>query len=231
MLRRFPRAALAASFPRLLPTSCAVCGLAPGPLCAACEDDYFPAERPRCAVCAIALHGPDPVCGRCLASPPHFHRTTALGDYAPPVDGMVTALKFGARLDLAAFFGGLLARRLAGDADARVLAVPLAFERMSERGFNQSLQIARAFARASGRPLAGEVVQRVRHTPPQQSLALDARRRSIRGAFAARGRLDGASLIVVDDVMTSGSTMDELARVLVAAGAMHVHALVVARTP
>src|SRR5512145_2046254 len=215
---------------RLVRPACVVCALAPGPVCARCEVDYFPRRR-RCLVCAIALDGEVPVCGRCAASPPHFDRATALADYRPPVDGMVTALKFGARLDLAAVFGGLLARRADADRDALVVPVPLAFERMSERGFNQSLQIARAYCRASGRELAADLVRRVRHTPPQQSLALEARRRNIRGAFVASRPLGGASVIVIDDVMTSGSTIDELARVLRAAGAARVHALVVARTP
>lgn len=231
MSRRASTPTLRTLLAHMLRPACAVCALAPGPVCAGCREDYFPVGRRRCAVCAIPLHGADAACGRCLASPPGFHRTTALADYAPPVDGMVTALKFGARLDLAAVFGELLAERVDDAADAVVIPVPLAFERMSERGFNQSLQIARAFCRASGRRLATHLVRRVRHTPPQQALALDERRRNIRGAFEAMSRADDASVMVVDDVMTSGSTIDELARVLRAAGAVRVHALVVARTP
>jgi ComF family protein len=144
---------------------------------------------------------------------------------------MVMALKFRARLELASAFGGLLARRAAVTREALVIPVPLAFERMSERGFNQSLQIARAFCRCSGARLAAEAVRRVRHSPPQQTLALDERRRNIRGAFEIAGDVRGCDALVIDDVMTSGSTMDEIARLLVSAGVMHVHALVVARTP
>jgi ComF family protein len=208
-----------------------VCGLAPGPICAACEADYFPPGRARCEVCAIALEGAARVCGRCIATPPNFHGTTALGDYAPPVDGMVTALKFGARLELASAFGELLAARLAPPGDALVVAVPLAFERMAERGFNQSLQIARAFCRVAGARLAADLLRRVRHAPPQQSLALQERRRNIRGAYQVTGDARDREVFVVDDVMTSGSTIDEIARVLVAAGAVRVRAAVVARTP
>jgi len=218
-------------FNRLFRPACAACSLAPGPICADCEADFFPAGRRRCDVCAIRLHASARVCGRCLASPPGFHRTTALADYAPPVDSMVTALKFRARLELASAFGGLLAQRVAVTAAALVVPVPLAFERMSERGFNQSLQIARAFCRASGARLGADVVRRIRHSPPQQTLALDERRRNIRGAFEMAGDVRGRDVLVVDDVMTSGSTMDEIARLLVSAGAEHVHALVVARTP
>jgi ComF family protein len=217
--------------PRFLRPSCAVCSLAPGPVCAECEADFFPASLPRCVVCAIPVHGKDVVCGRCLASPPHFVRTTALADYAPPVDGMVTALKFGARLDLASVFGRLLARRSSVDEDALVVPVPLAFERLSERGYNQSMQVARAFCDWTGARLGLDIVQRIRHTPSQQALALEDRRHNVRGAFIASGSVAGRTVLVVDDVMTSGSTMDEIARVLVAAGAARVRALVVARTP
>jgi ComF family protein len=218
--------------PRFFRPSCAVCSLAPGPVCSECEADFFPASLPRCGVCAIPVHGKDVVCGRCLASPPHFVRATALADYAPPVNGMVTALKFGARLDLANLFGRLLARRTGADAaaGALVVPVPLAFERLSERGYNQSMHIARAYCASTGARLGSDVVRRIRHTPPQQALALEDRRRNVRGAFGTAGNVAGRTVLVVDDVMTSGSTMDEIARVLVAAGAARVHALVVART-
>jgi ComF family protein len=211
--------------------ACAVCALAPGPVCTACEDDFFPASRPRCAVCAIGMAGVDAVCGRCVTTPPAFARAVALGDYAPPVDGMVMALKFGARLDLAAVFGGLLARRAAPAPDTLVVPVPLAWERLAERGFNQSLQIARAFCAESGAELAPQVLRRVRHTPPQQALALDERRHNVLGAFHCAGDVSGRTVTVIDDVMTSGSTIDEIARTLRTAGAAQVHAVIVARTP
>jgi len=216
---------------RLARPPCAVCSLAPGPVCAACESDFFPRQRTRCEVCAIPLHGTDTRCGRCAASPPHFQGATALADYAPPVAGMVAALKFRAQFELATVFGDMLAERHAPGADALVVPVPLAFERLSERGFNQSLQIARAYCRRGPARLAADAVRRIRHSPPQQTLALDERRRNIRGAYAATASLVGREVLVVDDVMTSGSTMDEIAKVLRTAGAARVHALVVARTP
>lgn len=199
-------------------------------MCAECEADFFPAARARCVVCAIPLTVAGAVCGRCQATPPHFQQTTALADYAPPVAGMVTALKFGARLDLATAFGRLLARRIAPDPTALVVPVPLAYERHAERGFNQSLQIARAFCSASGARLDSEVIRRIRHAPPQQTLELAERRRNVRGAFEATRRIDGAHVLMIDDVMTSGSTLDEVARVLGQAGAVQLRALVVART-
>ena len=225
---------------RLLPPSCVVCGLEPGApttsICQHCETDFFGLEPARCERCAICL--PDAnsgarVCGRCLAEIPHFDTTTTLADYVPPVDGMVMALKFTARLDLAQFFGQLLASRLSPSCptkDSIVIPVPLAFERTRQRGFNQSHHIARACAWAAGRSLVIDRLVRVRHTAPQQTLALNERRRNVRGAFAVDGRV-GEHVFVVDDVMTTGSTLNEVARVLKQAGATQVHNLIVARTP
>lgn len=214
---------------------CTVCALAPGdPICPPCERDFFDPTRHRCRRCALATgSNAGELCGRCLAEPPSFDRTLALADYRTPVDGMVAALKFSARLSLAVFFGRLLARRETEPADPErvVVPVPLAFEREKERGFNQSHEIARFYARAARLRLAPRMLVRIRHTAAQQTLALDERRRNVRGAFAMAGKLEGRHVIVVDDVMTSGSTLDEVARTLRAAGAESVVNRIVARTP
>ena len=228
---------------RLLPLRCVVCELHPGApttsICTRCEADFFAAETARCERCAICVPngktGAPRICGRCLVNVPHFDATTTLADYVSPVDGMVMALKFTARLDLAQFFGRLLASRASAipppTDNAIVIPVPLAFERARQRGFNQSHHIARAFAIAAHRRLIVDRLLRIRHTPPQQSLALKERRSNVRGAFAVEGSLSGQYVFVVDDVMTTGSTLDEVARVLKRAGAAHVHNLIVARTP
>jgi ComF family protein len=211
---------------------CVVCALEPGaPLCAGCERDFFPADAIRCSRCALRLAAPSAgQCGPCLREPPHFDATLALADYVAPVAGMVAALKFGARVDLAEAFAQLLAARESARSDL-VLAVPLSFERESERGFNQSLEIARRYARLTGSQLAERALLKVRHTVPQQSLARDARRRNVRGAFSVSGEMHGRHVAVIDDVMTTGSTLDEIARVLKNAGAVQVINRVVARTP
>jgi ComF family protein len=142
---------------------------------------------------------------------------------------MVAALKFGGRLDLADTFASLLAARESSRADL-VLAVPLSFERESERGFNQSLEIARRYARLTGTRLAERTLLRATHAPPQQSLARDARLRNVRGAFRLNGELRSKCVAVIDDVMTTGATLNEIARVLKDAGAAQVVNRVVART-
>lgn len=217
---------------------CALCEIndagADGPLCADCERDFLSPDASRCAVCAIRLPATAAaICGACLRQPPHFDATLALGDYAPPLDGMVVALKSGGRLALARVFGELLARRLRSidGGDALIVAVPLAFERHAERGFNQALEIARCMARMLRLPIDADALLRMRHAAPQHTLALEERRRNVRGAFSVRADVRGRHLLVVDDVMTTGSTLDEVAAVLKRAGAARVANLVVARTP
>jgi ComF family protein len=144
---------------------------------------------------------------------------------------MIAAMKFRARIDLADCFACLLAARETGPTADLVLAVPLSFERESARGFNQSLEIARRYARLTGARLAERSLLRVRDTPPQQSLAREQRRRNVAGAFAVAGDVRGLGIVVIDDVMTTGSTLAEIAATLKRAGAASVVNRVVARTP
>lgn len=225
------------SLRRLIAPRCVVCDLDAGdPVCAGCAQDFLDPDVARCASCAIRLPGPrhdDLRCGRCLREPPRFDATIALADYAPPIDRMLVALKFGGRLPLAHAFGTLLARAAApalARADA-ICPVPLAFERQAERGFNQAQEIARRVAADCGRPLRTDILLRTRHTGAQMDLSLAERRRNVRGAFVARGDLAAMRIVVVDDVMTTGATLDEITAALRQAGAVTVTNLVVARTP
>lgn len=217
---------------------CALCGSARGdPICAGCAADFFAADERRCRVCALRLGSDGDLCGRCLRQPPAFDATHALADYAAPIDALVSGLKFAHRLEIARTFGSLLGRLIDERAppDACLVPVPLAFERQRERGFNQALEIARVAARTCGRPLLAQALLRVRHRPPQEALALAARHANLRGAFAVdtghEAALAGRCVVLIDDVMTSGSTLDEAARVLKRAGVAAVICAVVARTP
>jgi ComF family protein len=222
---------------RLLAPRCVVCDLEAGnPLCSGCAQDYFATDIARCATCALRLPGSAQDggrCGRCLAETPHYDATIALADYAPPVDRMIAALKFGGRLPLADAFGALLAARAQPSLDGAdaICPVPLAFERQAERGFNQAHEIARRVAAACGGLLRADILLRVRNTAAQMDLAPAERRRNVRGAFVARGDLSGMQIVVIDDVMTTGATLDAIAAVLKRAGAARVTNLVVARTP
>lgn len=220
----------------LLPArACLICAIERGAtlVCRDCARDFLAPETPRCAQCANLVPFAAPACGRCFADPPRFDATVALATYRAPIDALVGALKFGHQLDLAATLGTLLAQRAAPlfEVGSLLVAVPLAFERLAQRGFNQSLEIARATAAGLGTSVARDLLVRIRHTPPQASMDLAARRRNVRGAFAVRGAVRDRRVFVVDDVLTTGSTLDEIARVLKAAGARRVVNLVVARTP
>ena len=229
----------ALSLRRLLAPRCSLCATGVGtPLCDGCTADFFASDVHRCRGCALRL-GPaaGDLCGRCLREPPAFDATFALADYAAPVDGVIIALKFGHRLDVARALGELLGRMIGARADdnAVLTAVPLAFERQRERGFNQALEIARVAAATCRRPLLAHALLRTRHRPAQEGLTLDERRRNVRGAFvverALEPRFAGRTAVVIDDVMTSGSTLDEVARVLRRAGALRIVNAIVARTP
>jgi len=210
---------------------CLLCGAPSGdaPLCGACHAG-LPALPAGCPVCAL----PNPLgrpCGACLRCPPRFDATVAAWPYAYPVDRLVQALKFHGRLALASFFARALAARTT-PVDI-VMPMPLHASRLAERGFNQAAEIARHLASNQGIRLSLQGSVRVRRTLPQANLPFVERSRNVRGAFACPsgiGELGGARVAVVDDVMTTGATLNELAGALKRAGASHVENWVVART-
>jgi ComF family protein len=213
---------------------CHLCrGVASGVLCAGCLRDLprIPAAQccPRCAL-ASAAGAP---CGRCLSRPPAYDATVAALEYRFPADVLIGELKFRSELALA----GLLALELSRAAQAacssvdRIVPVPLARARLAGRGFNQALEIAREVARDLGVAMDDGLCERTRATDPQPPLAPRARAANVRGAFRATRSAAGLRIAVLDDVMTTGATLEEVARALKAAGAATVVNWVVARTP
>ena len=206
--------------------SCYLCrGAAQRMLCPACESDLPHLAPPRCPRCALASPRGE-VCGRCLSEAPHYDATFAALAYQFPADALVHSLKFRGELALAGFLGDLLKRQVQDDVDC-VIPVPLSPARLRERGYNHAAEIARHLARAK---LDVSLCERSRDTQPQMALPFDERRRNVRGAFRCTRALRGETVAVVDDVMTTGATLDELAAVLKAAGAGRVVNWVVART-
>lgn len=198
----------------------------------------FAQPRPRCERCAIAVPPGVAVCGACLREPPPFARAVAAVDYAPPWDELVRRFKFDAALDLA----DALADRIAGAVratDARapdwLLPVPLADERLRERGYNQAWELARRVARALPCASDPHLLLRTRQTPHQLSLPPAQRAANVRGAFAVEPRrrqaLRDRDVALLDDVMTTGATLSEAARSVLQAGAASVQVWVLARTP
>jgi ComF family protein len=210
-----------------------------------CEDclQRYARPQPRCWTCAarlpVELTGrPRPQCGRCLQQPPPLDRAVAALDYRFPWDGLLQHFKYHQALELRE---SLLERLNSALTAAEVvepdwlLPVPLSSNRLRERGYNQSHELARALARRRGLRCEADMLLRVRHNERQAGLKLEARAANVRGVFAVdplrANKLRGTSVAVLDDVMTSGATLFELASVLLQAGVMSVQAWVVARTP
>jgi ComF family protein len=212
--------------------TCLLCrgGAGQGLLCAACDADLprlGGALCPRCAMPSTA----GAICGRCLSNPPRFDATVAALEYRFPADVLVHALKFRGELALAALLARLLEARIVRDPPVHfILPVPLAARRLRERGYNQALEIARHLTHATGARLALDACERTRDTPAQTGLPWAERTANMRGAFRAPRSLDGATIAVLDDVMTTGATLDEIAGALKSSGASYVVNWVVART-
>ncbi|GAB3540265.1 hypothetical protein GCM10027343_09040 [Noviherbaspirillum agri] len=169
---------------------------------------------------------------------PAFDATVAATDYAAPVDQLVLGLKFGSRLALAPLFGRMLADAVsqaqASAMPTLLTAVPLGPRRLAERGFNQALEIAKPLSRTLNIRLDARVVSRLRDTRAQALLHPDERHKNIRNAFLVEGsaidHIRGQHIGVVDDVMTTGETLNELAATLKRFGAARVTNFVFART-
>lgn len=209
--------------------SCFLCrGKADALLCAPCDADLPRLGAGLCPRCALASPG-GAICGRCLTQPPAYDATSAALAYAFPADVLVQALKFRGELALAPVLGDLLARCLSEAADC-IVPVPLSSERLRSRGYNQSLEIARRVAALTGARLEPGLCERRRDTAAQMELPLAARAKNVRGAFHCPGIVGSATVAVLDDVMTTGATLEEIAATLKRAGARRVVNWVVART-
>ncbi len=243
----------------LLPCHCVLCGARSATLlCPGCHAQFFAGAVARCPVCAnpqpslaatalaapgtppgdAAAPGPRPLpCGRCLSARPAFDATLVAADYAPPVDRLVLQLKFGGQLALARLSADLLADAVRADRHqprpALLCPVPLGLQRLSGRGFNQALEIARPLGKALGIAVRARLAARVRDTQAQSSTAHGARHANIARAFAVpdRALVEGRHIGVVDDVMSSGQTLQELAATFKRHGAARVTNYVFARTP
>lgn len=214
----------------LLPENCFLCAAPSGAelLCRACAGSLPRLPDERCPVCALPTPG-SATCGACLKKAPHFDATHAVFIYAFPVDRLIQALKYSHRLSSAGFLGKVLAQADAAPRADLILPVPLSPARLAQRGFNQALELARPLARARGLPLQTAAIHRRRDTTPQASLPWKERAKNIRHAFECQIDLTGKTVLIVDDVMTTGATLDELARTLKAHGAARVDNHVLAR--
>lgn len=219
----------------LLPPRCLLCGAAGDDdldLCRDCAAE-LPRNRSCCARCALPLAQPAPLCGRCQRQPPPWDAAWAPFRYGWPLDRLESRFKFGRDLAAGRSLAALWLRESAPPPlPDLILPVPLHRGRLRQRGHNQALELARPLSRGLGLPLRHDLLLRPRATSAQSELDAVARRRNVRGAFAlhADARLPD-HVAIVDDVMTTGSTLAECARVLRRAGVARVVVWALARAP
>jgi ComF family protein len=220
----------------LLPPTCLLCGAAGAAgrdLCAGCAAD-LPRNNHACTMCALPLSLDDQagLCSQCCALPPDYDRAFAPFCYRPPLDFLIRRLKFNGRLSHARLLGELFADALVergGPWPNCIIPVPLHPLRLRERGFNQALELARAAARRCQLPLMAEGLRRIRYTTPQTRLDARARQTNPLGAFVMERSMPGLRVALIDDVMTTASTVAECARILRAGGVADIEVWIIAR--
>lgn len=218
-----------------LPSQCLVCHDWPTPgLCAACVGQ-FAQPVPRCQTCALAVPSSGGQCGACITAAAPLDACLSAVSYAYPWADLIARFKFNEHTGLASALAVLL-KKTPGVAPALaaatwVLPMPLSAQRLQLRGFNQALLLARQLA---PQKTDAHLLLRIKDTPPQRTLSRRERLRGVTDAFAVAplraSTLQGARVVLVDDVMTSGASLFAAARTLRAAGAVHITGLVVART-
>ncbi len=221
-----------------LPSQCEVCrGWNPERLCTACRARHA-APQARCTRCGLRTGSALAACGDCLREPPPFRHTHCAVDYSFPWVQLLQAFKFHGQDDLARPLAALMADALRLDQAKQpqlLLPVPLSSERLQERGYNQAWELGRQLGRMMKIPARADVLLRVHQTATQADLSRTQRQQNLRGAFMvpprAAGPLQGSAVALVDDVMTTGATVREAARVLLQSGAASVDVWVLARTP
>jgi ComF family protein len=219
-----------------LPPTCLLCGN-PGfnrlDLCEICYR-HLPRNNQFCLQCgqimavdlATSAH-----CGQCISSSPAFDETFAPFIYQDEIKYLITSLKFGADYKNARLLGQLLAQHLPTHVEKPelILPVPLHKSRYRERGFNQSIEIARTISKTMQIPIDLNSCQRQRNTTQQSALAAKQRKKNMKNAFVLKKPISAQHVVILDDVMTTGSTVNELAKVLKKAGVKRVDVWVCAR--
>lgn len=227
----------------VLPPTCILCRQhadTSQDLCSGCAASLPRLTRP-CRRCALPLppgYHSGLYCGTCLACPPPYTRLLAPWSYRPPLPSLVAAFKYQSRLVngrvLAAGISALVQQEYHADMRPTLLVpVPLHGRRLQRRGFNQSLELAHWMSQQLAIPVTHSLVTRVRHTPQQTGLSAAERKRNLSGAFRIRKGFrfkPGTTVAIVDDVVTTGTTVTALAKVLLRAGADEVHVWAIART-
>lgn len=219
-----------------LPPRCGGCGTVVDDIDSFCGDCWTELEflgHGGCLHCGLPLRATDAAtCGRCLAKPPRLDRIRAAVAYGDISRSIAIRLKYGRKTALARTMSRYM-QPLVGDLPAKAIFVPVPLHRrrLWSRGFNQSAIVARELSRRTGIPLRVDAIRRVRPTPPLKGMSLSQRRRAVAGAFRIdpKAELAGRTVVLIDDVLTTGSTANACARALKQAGADRVELISWAR--
>jgi ComF family protein len=199
-------------------------------LCDACFHSLPRLPREHCPSCLLPIT-PARVCGTCLRKPPAWTQAKAALRYTYPIDAMIQALKYRPDLTLAPVMADLLLTELWHESlPDYVIPVPIHPIRLQERGFNQALEISRHVCKKTGSILLSNVCSRTRETRSQTELSWRERHKNVQRTFACTMNFSGKHVAILDDVMTSGATLNELAKVVHRRGASKISIWVVART-
>lgn len=209
---------------------CVLCqALASQNICTNCLADLPRLAREHCPSCLLPTPSSQ-VCGTCLHTPPVWKQAKAALRYTYPVDALIQALKYRSELPLAPILADLLLTELqTTDLPDYVIPVPLHRDRLKDRGFNQALEISRHLCKKTGCKLLPTACSRIRSTASQTEIPWKKRKQNVRHAFSCTRDFSGKHVAIVDDVMTSGATLKELAQVIHRHGADSISVWVVAR--
>ena len=214
----------------VFPIYCAECGREGGIICHLCVDDLKQLSPPYCRVCAAP--GVDGICRWCLENPREFESLRSPYRFEGPVRDAIHALKYRRVRAASETLGGLMTQHLKRNAvrNDMLVPVPLHPSRLRSRGYNQSALLARHIGKSLHLPVREDVLVRVRNARPQVETQTQVERRTnVSGNFACDADLSGLTVLLLDDVATTGSTLSECASVLKDAGALKVYALTLAR--
>lgn len=211
--------------------NCLLCGTCSGDLlCPPCTKSlpHLPAEH--CPVCLLPVAAGQ-VCGTCLSKPPAYRHVRAAFQYAFPIDALIQAFKYQKNLTIAPVLSQFMIEMARNTSRPDlIIPMPLHPKRLRERGFNQAVELSRPIAKHLNIPLYSNICTRIKNTPAQAALPWKARQKNIRNVFACTQDLTGKKIAIVDDVMTTGTTLNELAHILRKQGAAEVYGWVVARS-
>lgn len=236
----------------LFPGYCILCGIhsaRPLDLCLSCEED-LPVNLPCCQHCAAPLSAHRP-CGGCITNNPPFERCIAPLRYEFPINKLISSFKYSGQLNRGAVLAHLLLQQISEkyqtinqpfevnqsritnrlELPDLIIPVPLHWRRQFVRGFNQSQWLAKLLGNRLNINVSNGLLTRQKYTPPQQGLTQKQRKKNLKGAFRINHRVDGKHIALVDDVVTTGSTVSELSLLLKKAGAAQVEIWCLARTP